>query len=72
MLVNDDYLPAGHEAHVWPNLLITCHDISSAHWPPRPRQLSYDDKIALDNLKRFIAGEPLRFVMDEKRYELSS
>ncbi len=72
VLVADNYLPAGHEAHTWPNLLITCHDISSAHWPARPRQLSYGDKIALDNLNRFIAGEPLRFVMDEKRYELSS
>lgn len=72
VLVADDYLPAGHEAHTWPNLLITCHDINSAHWPERPRQLTYGDKIALDNLNRFIAGEPLRFVMDEKRYELSS
>jgi len=72
VLVGDNYLPQGHEAHTWPNLLITCHDINSAHWPERPRQLSYGDKVALDNLKRFIAGEPLRFVMDEKRYELSS
>lgn len=72
VLVADDYLPPGHEAHTWPNLLITCHDIQSAYWPPRPRQLSYGDKVALDNLRRFIDGEPLRFVMDEQRYERSS
>jgi len=72
VLVGDNYLPEGHEAHTWPNLLITCHDINSAWWPERPPQLSYADKIVLDNLKRFIAGEPLRFVMDERRYELSS
>lgn len=72
VLVKDDYLPEGHEAHTWPNLIITCHDINSANWPPRPPRLSDSDRVALDNLKRFIAGEPLRFIMDEKRYMLSS
>jgi len=72
VLVADNYLPEGHEAHTWPNLLITCHDINSANWPPRPPQLGYGDHVALDNLKRFIAGEPLQFVMDEQRYLLSS
>ena len=72
VLAGDDYLPEGHEAHTWPNLLITCHDINSAWWPERPPQLSYADGIVLDNLRRFVAGEPLRFVMDERRYELSS
>lgn len=72
VLVGDDYLAEGHEAHTWPNLLITCHDINSAYFPERPPHLSYADTIVLDNLRRFIAGEPLRFVMDERRYELSS
>ncbi len=72
VMVADNYLPAGHEAHTWPNLLITCHDINSAHWPKRAPHLTYGDKIAIDNLKRFIAGEPLRFVMDETRYLRSS
>ena len=72
VLVGDNYLAEGDEAHTWPNLLITCHDINSASWPKRPPQLGYGDKVALDNLKRFIAGEPLKFVMDEARYKLSS
>jgi phosphoglycerate dehydrogenase-like enzyme/sugar phosphate isomerase/epimerase len=72
VLVGDNYLEEGNEAHTWPNLLITCHDINSASWPKRPPQLGYGDKVALDNLKRFIAGEPLKFVMDEARYKLSS
>ena len=72
VLVNDDYLPQGHEAHTWPNLILTCHDIASAHWPVRPPRLSEADQVALDNLKRFLAGEPLRFRMDERRYALSS
>lgn len=72
VLVNDDYLPPGHEAHKWPNLILTCHDITSAYWPERPPRLSESDKVALDNLKRFLAGQPLKFVMDEHRYALSS
>ncbi len=70
--VADDYFPQGHEAHSWPNLLLTCHDIVSAHWPKRPPSLGYAGEIALANVKRFIAGEPLRFVMDEARYLRSS
>lgn len=72
VLVNDDYLPPGHEAHTWPNLILTFHDITASYWPPRPPQLSEADKIALDNLRRFVAGEPLQFRMDEARYSLSS
>jgi phosphoglycerate dehydrogenase-like enzyme len=72
VLVGDDYLPKGHEAHTWPNVLITSHDIASSCWPERPPHLSESDIVALDNLKRFIAGEPLKFVMDEARYQLSS
>lgn len=72
VLVDDDYLPAGHEAHRWPNLVLTGHDITSAHWPVRPPHLSEGDAIALDNLKRFLAGQPLRFRMDERRYALST
>jgi phosphoglycerate dehydrogenase-like enzyme len=72
VLVDDDYLPVGHEAHTWPNVIITCHDINSAHWPERPPQLSESDLVALDNLKSFLAGKPLKFAMDEARYALSS
>lgn len=73
VLVSDNYLPTGHEAHTWPNLLITCHDINSAGWPKRPAgHLGYGDMVALDNIERFIAGKPLKFVMDERRYNLSS
>ena len=72
VLVGDDYLPKGHEAHTWPNLLITGHDINAAHWPERGNRLGYGDRVALDNLRRFAAGQPLRFVMDERRYQLSS
>lgn len=72
VLDNGDSLPPDHEARSWPNLLLTCHDIAAAAWPPRPRQLSDADRVALDNLQRFVSGEPLRFRMDERRYLLST
>lgn len=72
VLVGDNYLPQGHEAHTWPNVLITCHDINSAHWPERDKQISYAEEVALANLKHFLAGTPLRFVVDERRYRLMS
>jgi phosphoglycerate dehydrogenase-like enzyme len=59
-----------------PNLILTSHVLGRASWPP-PRQgekqrLSNLHLIALDNLNRFKTGQPLRFVMDAKRYELST
>ncbi|MDT8389152.1 MAG: NAD(P)-dependent oxidoreductase [Lentisphaeria bacterium] len=72
VLDGSDSLPPDHEARQWPNLLLTCHDINSALWPDRPGQMSDADRIALDNLRHFIAGEPLKFEMDEKRYNLST
>lgn len=72
VLVSDNYKPEGHDIENWPNLLVTCHDINSASFPVRPPHLGYADKIVLDNLRRFVEGEPLRFVMDERRYALSS
>jgi phosphoglycerate dehydrogenase-like enzyme len=68
----NDYLPADHEARSWPNLILTNHDIASAHWPVRSPCLSEADRVALDNLKRFVEGKPLRFAMDEQRYALST
>lgn len=72
VLDHGDAIPADHEARLWPNLVLTCHDVNSALWPPRPPQLGEADKIALANLQRFIAGQPLLFQMDEKRYALST
>jgi len=72
VLVGDNYFSSGHESHSWPNLILTCHDINSARWPERPEQLGYGGEVVVDNLRSFIAGKPLRFVMDEVRYLRSS
>jgi hypothetical protein len=34
--------------------------------------LDSKEVICLDNLNRFLKGEPLRFIMDEVRYERST
>lgn len=72
VLDHGDCVPADHPSRQWPNLVLTCHDVTSAHWPDRSSLLSDMDRNALDNLRRFIAGEPLRFVMNERRYLLST
>lgn len=72
VLANGDSIPADHEARTWPNLVLTCHDINAAHWPTRQRSLGEGDQVALDNLRRFLDGKPLRFEMDEQRYLLST
>lgn len=72
VLDGNDSLPPEHEARRWPNLILTCHDIAGGLFPKRPPQLSDADKNSLDNLDRFLAGQPLRFEMDEARYLLST
>jgi phosphoglycerate dehydrogenase-like enzyme len=72
VLNNDDYAPAGYDVQAWPNLILTPHNIASANWPKRPPQLSEADRIALDNLQNFLDGKPLKFIMNETRYNLST
>lgn len=67
-----DTLPADHPARQCPNLLITSHCISHDEWSFDPQMLDRKALICLDNLKRFIAGEPLRFVMTGERYRIST
>lgn len=57
-------LPADHPARRWDNVLFTAHQIHQP-WPTAgpPTRLRPVDRITLDNLRRFRAGEPLRFVI---------
>jgi len=72
VLADGDHVPANHEARQWPNLVLTCHTINAGHWPQRPPQLGDAERNALDNLQRFLNGDELKFVMNEKRYLLST
>lgn len=74
VLAEPERLPADHPARQWRNLIWTCHDIER-EWPSDgqlPETLHLRHEVCLDNLRRFSEGRPLRFVMDRRRYELST
>ncbi len=60
-------LPADHPLAQAPGCIVTPHCISNA-WPGDPVRLGRHHRICLDNLDRFIRGEPVRFAMDRQRY----
>nr|MDD6336494.1 NAD(P)-dependent oxidoreductase [bacterium] len=72
VLDGSDALPENHPARQWPNLFLTCHEVSGDTWPDNTDRLQNFHQYALDNLRRFIAGQPLRFVMDITRYNRST
>ena len=72
VLEDGDTLPADHPARQYPGLLITSHCISNDEWSFDPLQLDRKALVCLDNLQRFMAGQPLRFVMTPERYRLST
>ena len=73
-VLEPDILPADHEARQWENCILTAHGIHRA-WPsdgqpaakPSPMYKAMY-RVCLDNLKRFQAGQPVRFTMDRVRY----
>jgi phosphoglycerate dehydrogenase-like enzyme len=56
-------LPAGHPLWTLPNVLITPH---SAGYGPYLDERRFE--ILLDNCRRFLAGEPLRNIVDKARW----
>ena len=76
VMANGDSLPPEHPARGWSNVILTSHMIGSALWPVHPEDpeapLQTWHEVCLDNLQRFASGQPLQFVIDEKRYLLMS
>lgn len=66
VLADDDRLPEGHAARTWPNLILTAHLVHFVSWPHNPTRLDLWHEVALDNLRRFKAGQPLRFRLTEE------
>jgi phosphoglycerate dehydrogenase-like enzyme len=66
-----DMLLLNDPARTYPNLVLTCHHVGSGTWP-QAEKLELYHEIALDNIRRFIAGEPLMFVMDLDRFYRST
>lgn len=75
VLDGDDRLPADHEARQWPNLILSAHSLSRQFpedFDNPEREMEPMHGICLDNLRRHLAGETLRFQMDLERYNLST
>ncbi|MEF3302577.1 NAD(P)-dependent oxidoreductase [Paenibacillus sp. GYB003] len=70
VLAGSDSLEPGHPARQWSNLSMTAHSLDIINWN-LPRLLRREE-ICLDNIRRHLNGEPLRFRMDRARYLLST
>lgn len=74
VLAGSDDVPPEHPARAWENLILTGHAIAR-DWPDNgqaPTKLLPLHNVCLDNLHRFQNGRPLRFVMDRRRFLLST
>jgi phosphoglycerate dehydrogenase-like enzyme len=64
-----DELPADHEARQWENLIWTCHECAGKPWPEEGEEGILEHyRVALKNIRAFVEGRPLEFVVDETRY----
>lgn len=73
VLDDPDRLDPNHKARQWDNLILTNHQIDRSRWPAGESRLVLEaQRICLQNLRRFLNHEPLQFVMDERRYQLST
>lgn len=64
-------LPKDHPLRHCPGCVITPHCIGGS-WPDEGARLGRTHHICLDNLRRFMRGEPVKFRMDRARYLLST
>ncbi len=72
-VLEPDTLPPEHPARGWENVILTAHQVSSVcvNWPTHgapPVELSPFQRVCIENIRRHLAGRPLRFVMDRDRY----
>lgn len=69
-VLSPDNLAEDHEARTWENLIWTCHRFHDKGWPGEGERLFRRDEVVLENLRAFVNGDPLKFVVDEKRFSL--
>ena len=68
-VLEPDDLPEDHEARQWENLIWTCHHLGAKNWPGE-EALCRRDEVVLENLRAYVEGKPLKYVIDEARYNL--
>jgi phosphoglycerate dehydrogenase-like enzyme len=73
-VLEPDGLPPGHPARGWENLVLSAHQIGKSRplTTFAPERLSADGKVCLQNVERHLLGQKLAFVMDRRRYELTT
>jgi phosphoglycerate dehydrogenase-like enzyme len=66
-------LPRDHPVRKLDNLILTAHCIEHG-WPRQhgDSNLENAERVCLENLRRFVAGKPLKFLMDAQRYRRST
>ena len=72
-VLDPEHLPIDHPARHWPNVILTAHDLGKIRPVPGARPGFWKfHHVCLENIRRFADGEPLKFVMDLDRYEIST
>ncbi|TVR59230.1 MAG: hypothetical protein EA426_08990 [Spirochaetaceae bacterium] len=72
-VLHPDTLPADHPARQWPNVIFTAHDLGKIRpLPGRPPGFWKFHRVCLENIRRFIEGEPLMYLIDLDRYMIST
>lgn len=68
VLDGDDMLPLDHPARSWRNCIFTAHNVGRDNWSSYEDRMTNYQEICIENIKRHINGEPLKFIMDRTRY----
>lgn len=71
-----DWLPPGHPAAHWPNVIFTGHRLSASPWPSHAqcpnRPPDATQQVVLDNLQLFATGQSPRYTFDLQRFDRST
>ncbi len=73
-VLEPDGLPENHPARYWPNLILTAHAVTRT-WPEdgaNPPRLKRMHHVCLENIRRHLNGDTLRFTVDASRYARST
>lgn len=68
VLADTDDLEADHPSRQWENCIFTAHGIGRNTWNRKEDEMAGFQKTCIENIKRHITGQPLKFVMDRDRY----
>ncbi len=70
-VLEPDSLADDHPIRQLPNVLFTFHQLDQTEWPDRPG-LGPKQRLVIEQLRRFGAGEPLLHLFDLDRYDRST